>query len=209
MKRKSGGNAYAELVLEWAATAHTLSPPDRAAILDRELGALQNINAATNQTGTTDALERRMAAQRDLLESYSVAEDRCFEALAAQIQAANGLVARHTLDDAVELQLVVRNRYTTVKGADAVFDELSRQAEDLGNTCGTASMWCKDRENVFVFIRPYALAFEETDTKIVDTITFDETTFRVVKIHRLLLPSHSSDRSHHIHFGDIDYLGTS
>jgi predicted nucleic-acid-binding protein len=96
--------------------------------------------------------------------------------------------------------------FDAFKGAEDIAEELARQSLDLGEPIGSSSMWCADVENVYVLLRNYALADEEPDTKVVDTITFDQETFVVKTVQRLLLPSHSSDPGHHIGVSGLNYL---
>src|SRR5687768_8320379 len=91
--------SYAELVLEWAAAAHSVNADDRAAILASEIAALEAKGRARGSH-----IIQKLEAQRVLLESYSMSEDRCFEALATQIQAAAGVPTRERLTTEVELQ---------------------------------------------------------------------------------------------------------
>lgn len=199
VKEAAPAPSYAELVAEWAAGAHSVTASDRASILRREVEALENSNRSR------PGLITRLRKQQEKLEGCSMSETQCFEMLAARMQAASGAVNEDTLDPLVELHVAVRNRFLRVQGASAVAEELASESRQLGPTCGTSTMWCQDKESVFVLMRQHSLGFDDADTKVVDTVTFNESTFNVSRIDRLILPSHSGDRRRHIRLLDGSY----
>ena len=97
---------YAQLVSQWAASAHSVNANDRADIIDRELEAVGK---------SRPLLTKKLAAQRDALRSLSQSEERCFEALAQQIAFAKGVVPEHLLESTVTLQVAVRNCFVKAR----------------------------------------------------------------------------------------------
>uniref|UniRef100_A0A7S1MR16 Uncharacterized protein n=1 Tax=Neobodo designis TaxID=312471 RepID=A0A7S1MR16_NEODS len=189
---------YAQLVAQWASSAHSVNANDRADILEREIEAAGSGRAS---------LARKLALQRDTLRALSQSEDRCFESLARQISFNNGVIAEHLLEPDASLHVAVRNCFAKFDGARNVHDELARHGDVLGEPVEETSMWPRS-DNTYVFFRQHAVGVEFANTKVVDTITFHRERFTVATIERCILPSHSTCSSQHVAVTGIDYLSS-
>lgn len=197
---------FSDLVTQWAVEAHSLNAAERAGMLQCELEA-----AATNRrlrvpVHLSTSVEQKIMAERDLLENYSLSEDRCFESQVRQLYANNAVPTEDQLAPDAALELAVHNNAAALQGALAVVAELKQQAVQLG-TAAEQQLWCDGPESCFKCIRKFAVAGEDADTTTIDTITFDVNTFLIRTIHRTLLPSHNPRPEHHIQFGSINYAG--